>query len=179
MVMWYGKLEGDKMIKVRQGNPNDAKEFLIFLHKLDSETSFMLYEPDERRINEENLKEKIEETSKNSLLLIAEKEEKLIGFLSAERGHANRIKHSAYIVIGILEDFRGKGIGKGLFEELDKWAIEQGIIRLELTVMINNENAISLYRKMGFNIEGTKEKSCLVNGVFVDEYYMAKLLDKN
>ncbi|ABR47654.1 GCN5-related N-acetyltransferase [Alkaliphilus metalliredigens QYMF] len=169
-------MEKDKMIKVRRADAKDAKEYLMFLHKLDSETSFMLYEPGERDTNEEDLKRKIHETNENSLLLVAESREKIVGFLSADREHVNRIKHSAYIVIGVRQSFRGKGVGKRLFEELDKWAMENGIIRLELTVMINNENGITLYRKMGFRVEGIKEKSCLVKGELVDEYYMAKIL---
>lgn len=164
------------MVKIRQAVPNDSKEYLFFLNKLDSETSFMLYEPGERKATEEELKRRIEESTKNSLLIFAENKGKVIGFLSAGRGHVNRIKHSAYIVIGILEDYRGQGIGKKLFEELDTWAINNGIIRLELFVMVNNVRAIKLYKKMGFKIEGTKEKGCLVNGELIDEYYMGKIL---
>ena len=164
------------MIKIRGATPSDAGAFLTFLNQLDRETKFMLYEPGERKANEENLRSKIEETNKDSLLLVAENEDKIVGFLSADRGHSNRIKHSAYIVIGILKDFRGKGIGNKFFEELDKWAIQSWVLRLELTVMKNNGNAIRLYEKVGFKIEGVKEKSCLVDGVFIDEYYMSKLL---
>jgi len=164
------------MVKIRQAVPSDSKEFLLFLHKLDSETSFMLFEPGERKTSEEEIKRNIEQMGENSIMLVAESDEKIIGFLSAYRGHVNRIRHSATIVIGILEGFRGKGIGKTLFEELDQWAINNGISRLGLTVMVNNENAINLYKKTGFKIEGIKEKSCLVNEVFVDEYYMGKLL---
>ena len=42
--------------------------------------------------------------------------------------------------------------------------------------MVHNERAIRLYKKMGFEIEGTKKHSLFVNGQYVDEYYMAKIL---
>jgi len=48
--------------------------------------------------------------------------------------------------------------------------------RLELTVMVHNERAIRLYKKMGFEIEGTKKHSLLISGSYVDEYHMAKLI---
>lgn len=85
-------------------------------------------------------------------------------------------KHSTYLVIGILEEFTGKGIGKDLFNELETWASLNSIHRLELTVMKHNERAVSLYKKMGFEIEGVKRNSLLVNNIYVDEYYMSKLL---
>ncbi len=48
--------------------------------------------------------------------------------------------------------------------------------RLELTVRCDNTSAIALYQKQGFTIEGTKYRSLLVEGEYVDEYYMGLLL---
>ncbi|OAO80482.1 hypothetical protein A0O32_1432 [Anoxybacillus flavithermus] len=42
--------------------------------------------------------------------------------------------------------------------------------------MTQNQAGIALYKKMGFEIEGIKKHSLLVNGRFMDEYYMAKIL---
>jgi RimJ/RimL family protein N-acetyltransferase len=80
-------------------------------------------------------------------------------------------------VVGIRHKFAGQGIGKKLFEALERWAVEHGLHRLELTVMCHNERAIRLYQKMGYNIEGVKQDSLRVDGRYVDEYYMAKILD--
>ena len=49
---------------------------------------------------------------------------------------------------------------------------------LELTVMTHNTAGIALYKKQGFAIEGTKRHSLLLNGQFIDEFYMSKLLDQ-
>ncbi|WP_425453646.1 N-acetyltransferase family protein [Oceanobacillus chungangensis] len=98
------------------------------------------------------------------------------GILVGYGGDAKRNKHSAYIVIGILQDYRGKGIGTKLFEELEHWASNHNIHRLELSVVTRNEPGLSLYKKMGFEIEGTKRHSLFIDGEFVDEYEMVKLL---
>ena len=95
--------------------------------------------------------------------------------MSAERGFDNRIKHSAYIVVGILKEYCGKGVGTRLFNNLLEWTELNGITRLELTVMTNNEKAIKLYKKFGFEIEGIKKNSMIVEGKYVDEYYMARV----
>lgn len=44
--------------------------------------------------------------------------------------------------------------------------------------MTHNELAMSLYIKNGFEIEGTKRKSLVIDGQWVDEYYMSKILIK-
>jgi len=42
--------------------------------------------------------------------------------------------------------------------------------------MTHNHAGINLYKKYGFEIEGIKKCAMLVNNVYVDEYYMAKIL---
>ncbi len=42
--------------------------------------------------------------------------------------------------------------------------------------MTYNTAGIALYKKMGFEIEGTKRNSLFIDGKYVDEYYMSKLL---
>ena len=60
---------------------------------------------------------------------------------------------------------------------LDEWAGENGIVRLELTVESVNTGAKHLYEKNELIVEGVRPKAMKVNGRFVDEYYMGKILD--
>ena len=79
-------------------------------------------------------------------------------------------------MIGVRASHGGRGIGRRLLEELDRWAGEHGISRLELTVMATNERAFGLYCKLGYEVEGTRRAAMLVDGELVDELWMAKLL---
>lgn len=162
---------------IRKIEIKDSEKFLNMLKQLDNETNNMMFEPGERKTTIKEMDCKIRNMQDSaSLILVAEDNGNIVGFLSAERGFAKRIRHSAYIVIGILRDYRGRGIGVKLFEELEKWALENNVTRLELTVMKHNEAAIRLYEKMGFKKEGIKENSLIVDGKYVDEYYMGKIL---
>ncbi|WP_324607170.1 GNAT family N-acetyltransferase [Planococcus massiliensis] len=78
--------------------------------------------------------------------------------------------------LGIAEEHRGKGIGTELFAALESWARKKGLRRLELTVMETNAAGQALYKKAGFEVEGTKRDSLIVNGQFINEYYMAKII---
>ena len=59
---------------------------------------------------------------------------------------------------------------------LEQWARAHGFSRMELTVMRHNERAQKLYTRSGFEVEGAKKNSIVVDGVPVDELVMAKLL---
>ena len=163
-------------MKIRRCEINDADNMLKMLLDLDKETEYMLFEADERPNDINRVKAMINQSiNGDNLLLIATEDDNIIGFLSAQRGIIRKIKHTAYIVVGIREKFRGKGIGKKLFCELDLWAKENNISRLELTVMCPNSMAKQLYEKNGFEVEGTKRNSIFMNGKYIDEYYMSKI----
>ena len=163
-------------MKYRKVSVNEAEQFWNLMNQLDYETKYMLYEPGERTKNLFKIESLIRDSVEGEdFLLVAETDNKLIGYISAQRGRLNRIAHSAYIVVGILRDYRGKGIGTEFFKRLNVWAEEEKITRLELTVICENEAAKHLYLKSGFEIEGIKRKSVCVGGAYLDEYYMARV----
>ena len=180
MINFNIELWGETMIKIREAEAHDADNFLNMLKKLDTETKDMMLEPGERNPTLEQFKSRIKNMSgENGLTLLIDDDNKIGGFLSAERGCYNRIRHSAYIVVGMLKEYRGKHLGTKMFEELEKWAISNNVTRLELSVVCTNKSALSLYKKMGFKVEGTKVNSMIVDGHYVDEYYMGKIIVKN
>lgn len=161
---------------IREIHKKDSADFLNMLLDLDRETKNMMFEPGERPKDVKKIEDMIEQYQQtNSLILVADIGDNIVGFLSAEKGYYNRIKHTAYIVVGILHEYQGKGMGTNFFKWLEKWAIQNKLIRLELTVMTHNLAAIHLYKKNGFVIEGVKFKSMNVDGKYEDEYYMARL----
>jgi RimJ/RimL family protein N-acetyltransferase len=165
---------------IRTIRENDAEQFLNLCKQLDAETQFMMLEPDERKTTLEEQRTQIEILlrQENQTIFVAEQVNQLVGYLAASGGKFIRNRHSAHIVIGILQAFTGQGIGTQLFQSLEEWAQQQRLHRLELTVMKHNIAGVALYHKQGFAIEGTKRHSLHINGKYVDEYYMAKLLDQ-
>jgi RimJ/RimL family protein N-acetyltransferase len=156
----------------------DAEAYLTLARAIDAENRFMMYEPGERQTTVEQQIERIRaiRASDNKLTLVAEHEGQMVGYLGAVGGDFHRNHHSVHIFVGILERFTGQGLGRRLLEETERWARRQGLHRLELTVMRHNARGLTLYQKMGFEIEGTKRDSLQVEGVYVDEFCMAKLL---
>ena len=168
-------------MRIRTVSAEDAERFYQMSCRLDRETKYMLYEPGEREekaTNLNRLKATLEAAAKDEdfMKVAVNERDEIVGYLWAQRERMNRNAHVAYIVIGILKDYRHQGIGTEFFRLLDEWAKEKGLVRLELTVECINVDAVKLYEKCGFQIEGTREKSMKVDGEFVDEYYMAKIL---
>lgn len=155
--------------------PDDAQRLWNLMNALDHETEFMLYEPGERSESLDRLRALLAEPQESMLFCCAEHGGELVGYISASRGALARTCHSAYIVCGVREKFRRQGLGTKFFRLLDVWARQNGIHRLELTVLCENTAALSLYRKSGFEIEGTARHAMRVGGVYKDEYHLSKI----
>ena len=166
------------MIKIREISEQDATQFLALSKQLDEETQFMLLEPGERLTTAKGQKKLIRQilTLNNRTIFVAETGERLVGYIAGLGGNYHRNQHKADVVIGILHAYCGQGLGTRLFLALEEWARARGLHRLELTVMAHNERAIGLYRKMGFVKEGVSVDSLRVDGRYVDELDMAKIL---
>ncbi|MBP7687034.1 MAG: GNAT family N-acetyltransferase [Thermoflexales bacterium] len=166
------------MITIRFATPDDAAAFLALRHQVDEETRFMMLEPGERQSTVEQERERLINVARadNKQTFLAEEAGQLIGWLWANGGDFRRNRHNVHIVIGILEAHTGQGVGRRLFEACEQWARDKQLHRLELTVMTHNVRGIALYKKMGFEIEGTAQHAMQVDGQYVALHYMYKLL---
>ena len=111
-----------------------------------------------------------------STIFVAEVEGVLAGFLSLETSPWKSLSGTATLMVGVLSSYQGKGIASQIFEHSELWATRNGIHRVELLVIVDNVSAIRLYKKLGYIQEGVRKESSQLNGIFVDEIYMAKLL---
>jgi len=164
-------------MEIRKIQIEDAKNLLNLLKKLDAETTFLLYEKDERNSTIEQQRKNIQEQlEKGSLTFVLEDNKKLVGYVFGNIFTANRKKHCMNLAIAILQEYTGKGYGTKLMNTIEEYAINNGITRLELEVANTNKVAISLYQKTGFEEEGIKRNAFLVNGKYEDELLMAKII---
>ncbi len=78
--------------------------------------------------------------------------------------------------MAVRDDYQRKGVGTALMEAAldmaDNWL---NLKRVELTVFADNESAIQLYTKFGFEVEGEAVDYAFRNGEYVSACYMARL----
>ena len=87
-----------------------------------------------------------------------------------------RRKHVGYIGMAVHDKWHSRGVGTALMNAIielaDNWL---NLARLELNVWTDNEPALRLYQKLGFEIEGTQRKFAFRDGAYVDAYCMARV----
>jgi len=85
--------------------------------------------------------------------------------------------HCGTLGIGLLPQFRGKGIGRTLMQRVIDAAFAFGLTRVELTVRETNVNAIALYKSLGFEVEGRHRNAVCIEGQYENLNSMALLKD--
>jgi putative acetyltransferase len=110
------------------------------------------------------------------LLLLAERGGLLLGSLGLHPVERVRRRHAAMLGISVGAAHQGGGVGTALMQAAcdyaDRWA---QLLRLELTVFVDNARAIALYRRFGFQEEGRHRAYALRDGAYVDVLSMARL----
>jgi putative acetyltransferase len=107
--------------------------------------------------------------------IVAELGGRIVGIASVTQ-YKGRRSHVGGIGMSVHDEFCGRGIGSALLAALidlsDNWL---NLKRLELTVYVDNEPALRLYRKCGFEAEGTRRRDVFRDGHYVDSFFMARL----
>lgn len=161
---------------VRQLIAKEVPRFLMLAQRLDRETDFLATADNDPRPNFMQVISLVK--SGDQIVFIAEEKGEFIGLLGGfwRRGKKERLRHNMTVGIAVLQAHWGKGVGSALMEAFEVWAKANGIHRIGLEVMEHNEAAKALYLKMGYEVEGLKRHSICVNGTYINEYMMSKLL---
>ncbi|WDR36027.1 GNAT family N-acetyltransferase [Pseudomonas serboccidentalis] len=114
--------------------------------------------------------------NERALKLVALHQGQVIGNLGLEGYSRIRRSHAGSIGMGVAVAWQGKGVGSTLLaaalDVADNW---MNLHRVELTVYADNEAAIGLYRKFGFEDEGLFRDYAVRDGQWVDTLSMARL----
>lgn len=163
------------MVHLRVASESDAAKLIALRRRLYEETNFLLWEPAEFKVTEVDEAKRIQRVtaSGNSAIFVVEEAGELVGLASAFGGERNRNRHAATLALGLLRSHWSRGIAMQMMRALIEWAPAVGVTRLDLNVSTANLRAIALYLRCGFQIEGRKRASLLVDGQYVDDYEMA------
>ena len=168
-------------IMIREAIPSDAKDIIEFSQMTGVETDYLTYGEEGIDLSvafEEMYLEGLLDKDNSIMLVATINNEELIGIASVGANDKEKTKHVCEVGITVSKDFWGFGIGTVLMEEIEIWAKESGVIRrLELTVHAENERAIALYEKMGYQEEGLMKRVMFINDEFVDGIMMSLLID--
>lgn len=125
----------------------------------------------------EQWRQRLADAGDGTYNLVAVVGDRVVGMLGLHTfPNRPRRRHVGAIGISVHDEWQGKGVGTALLragiELADNWL---NLRRLELEVYTDNESAIRLYERLGFEREGMLRQHAFRDGHYVDSYVMARL----
>jgi RimJ/RimL family protein N-acetyltransferase len=170
---------------IREATEADAEKLIAYLEELSQEPDIPLpLTPGCVQLTLEQeldyLRGHIE--PENSTYLVAETDGEIIGAFNGTGENFPMTRqmtgHCAELGVSVREDWRGKGVGTALMQAGLAWAREVSLLkRLQLQVFADNESALHIYKKLGFEVEGRRRNAFRRNGAYIDSILMALLIE--
>lgn len=157
----------------------DAEALVAFYNRVGGETTFLSFEKDEYPLDVDAQRESITSTneSPNNTMILALDGSDIIGIGTISSSGKIKARHSGELGIVVEKAHQGQGIGSEIIRQLIDWCKGNGITtRIQLDTRCDNEMAVELYKRFGFEIEGCLKNSTLLNGVYYDLYVMGMMV---
>ncbi len=97
----------------------------------------------------------------------------VVGWCDIRRHRFSAHAHRGTLGMGIVAEHRGLGVGSRLIQRTLEEAFAKGFVRVELNVRAGNMDAMRLYKRLGFVVEGVLRDAVLVDGGYHDAIAMA------
>jgi RimJ/RimL family protein N-acetyltransferase len=165
---------------VRLVRVEDAEAVLSIQREVVGERDYFIAVSEEFNKTTEEHQEWIQKIIEHEreTMFVAEVEGEAAGWIVFKSQERKRMHHTGSFAIMIKKDYRNKGIGKLLINELLQWAEKHPIIeKVSLGTFSTNTRAIELYKKLGFVEEGRKiNEFKFSENEYVDDVLMYKMV---
>lgn len=154
-------LRNGKTCILRSGEPGDAEAVLANFLLTHAQTDNLLTYPEECTMTVQSeadyLQSKAE--SEREVEILALVDGKVVGTAGIDAiGNRVKVRHRADFGISIEKNFQGLGIGTALLNACIDCTRKAGFTQLELQVVEENKQGLSLYEKAGFRVYGVNPR---------------------
>ncbi len=107
------------------------------------------------------------------MFFVATVDDEVVGWAHLRVPNLEKLNHTAELTIGVLEEYRGNGIGSQLLELSLEWARANEREKVYQSVPSTNEAAIEFFESRGWAVEAIRENHYRLDDEYIDEVMMA------
>lgn len=166
-------------ICVRAATPQDAEQLLEiytpFVISEDCSVSNVSFELTAPSLAE--FRQRIVDISSKYPYLVGEKNGQILGYVYCHP-YRERLAYqwSVEVTIYLAPAGQGKGLGRLLYETMEKLLCLQGVTMAYSCITLGNEHSIKMHEALGYRLIGTFSKSGYKNGQWLDTVWLEKQL---
>lgn len=155
MLLYTATLKDGRVVLIREFRMEDKEKLIEMYESLSAEAVRWGMPPYTRENIEKNWLSRLQ----HFIPLVALHGEKIVGHAQIFSFPHPRRKGTGDLAMYLHQGFHNVGLGSIMLTELLRSAREEGMHRINLHVIADNEIAVHLYEKFGFKIEGVLRDS--------------------
>ena len=169
----------EEAVCVRAAAPEDAEQlleiytpFVISEDSSLSNVSFELAAPDV-----EEFRQRIQDISKQFPYLVGEVNGQILGYVYCHP-YRERLAYqwAVEVTIYLAPAGQGKGLGRLLYETMEKLLCLQGVTMAYSCITVGNDHSIKMHEALDYRLIGTFTNSGYKNGQWLDTVWLEKQL---
>lgn len=107
------------------------------------------------------------------VFFIATVGDEVVGWVYVAHPELEQLSHTAELLVGVTEEYRGMGIGANLLRRGLDWTESKGCEKVYQSLPATNEDAIEFLKHLGWEVEAVRENHYKIDGEYVDEMMMS------
>ncbi|ELZ16794.1 N-acetyltransferase GCN5 [Haloterrigena salina JCM 13891] len=107
------------------------------------------------------------------MFFVATVDQDVVGWVHLHAPELEKLSHTAELTVGVLEEYRGHGLGSHLLSRGLEWAVSRGYERVYQSVPSSNDDAVAFLEAHDWEVEAIREDHYKLNGHYVDEVMLA------
>jgi ribosomal protein S18 acetylase RimI-like enzyme len=159
-------------VTVRRARQEDISGIIGVMRQVTSEKRYVVAESVEQQLSGDSTL--MDTGLENHHFFVATVDDEVVGWCGIDIPEMDKLSHTAELTLGVLEEYRGKGIGDHLLERGLRWADEEGLHKVYNSIPSVNETAIEFLEDHGWEKEAIRTDHYRIDGEFVDEVMMEK-----
>jgi ribosomal protein S18 acetylase RimI-like enzyme len=159
-------------VTVRRARQEDISGVIGVMRQVTSEKRYVVAESVEQQLSGDSTL--MDTDLENQHFFVATVDDEVIGWCGLDIPEMDKLSHTAELTLGVLEEYRGKGIGDHLLERGLEWAEEKSLHKVYNSIPSVNESAIEFLKEHGWKKEAIRSDHYRIDGEFVDEVMMEK-----
>ncbi len=163
-------------VTIRQAREDDLTGLVGAIREALADKTYIEAETIADVVESENVLLRHNELMKR-VFFVATVHDDVIGWVHINAPELEKLEHTAELTLGIIDEYRGHGVGSKLLEHGVEWAADHDFEKLYNSVPATNERAIDFLESHGWEIEAVRNRHYRIDDEYVDEMMMATILE--
>ena len=156
---------------IRQARQEDISGLVGVMRSVVGDGSYVIAENIADMIDHEEVLLRHNELE-SRMFFVACVEGEVVGWVHLNHPEIEKLRHTAELTVGVLDEYRQHGIGSHLLQRGLEWANAHGYEKIYNSVPSTNESAIEFLKEHDWHEEARRQDHYKMGGDYVDEVMM-------